>query len=106
MTPSLLLRRSCSDPPGMVLYYQWGDQAHGEHTMREKLHDVIHYVTGEILLEECWPVDVAIFLKRNPDLSLHHVDQNEPTQRMPDGGKVDDVWVNGGWDPNTVGLYV
>jgi len=74
--------------------------------MREKLHDVIHYVTGEILLEECWPVDVAIFLKRNPDLSLHHVDQNEPTQRMPDGGKVVVVWDIGGWDPNTVGLYV
>ena len=74
--------------------------------MRDKLHDVIHFQTGEILLEERWPVDVAIFLKRNPNLSINHVEQNEPTQRMPDGGKVDDVWVNGGWDPNTVGLYV
>ena len=28
--------------------------------MREKLHDIIHFETGEILEEERWPVDVAI----------------------------------------------
>jgi hypothetical protein len=74
--------------------------------MRDKLHDVIHFQTGEILLEERWPVDVAIFLKLNPHLSINHVEQNDPTPRAPSGGQVDDVWVNGGWDPNTVGLYV
>ena len=76
--------------------------------MREKLHDVIHFETAEILLEDSWPVDVAIFLKLNPGLTVHHVEQNNPTQRAPGGGKVDDVWVQGGWDPFAMptGLYV
>ena len=63
--------------------------------MREKLHDIIHFKTGEILGEDSWPVDVAIFLKRNPTLTLHHVEQNDPTQRAPYAGKVDDVYVDG-----------
>ena len=70
--------------------------------MRDKLHDVIHFQTGEILLEERWPVDVAIFLKRNPALALHHVEQNDPTPATPHGAQVDDVWVDGSLDYSTV----
>jgi len=74
--------------------------------MREKLHDVICCETAEILLEDSWPVDVAIFLKLNPGLTVHHVEQNDQIQRAPDGGNTDDVWVKGAWDSNIVGLYV
>jgi hypothetical protein len=68
--------------------------------MREKLHDVIHNDTGEILLEERWPVDVAIFLKRNPGLTVNRVRQHEPCENWP-SGHVDDVWVDGVIDYNT-----
>jgi hypothetical protein len=67
--------------------------------MRDKLHDVIHFGTGEVLLEDSWPVDVAIFLKRNSTLTISEVVQHDPTQRSPHGGRIDDVWVQGGWDP-------
>ena len=75
--------------------------------MREKLHDIIHFETGEILEEERWPVDVAIFLKRNPDFTLHHVEQDDGPWH-PDDTPVDIAWVAGGWDPSArpVGLYV
>ncbi len=75
--------------------------------MREKLHDIIHFETGEILMEERWPVDVAIFLKRNPDFTLHKVEQDDGPW-SPDDIPVDIAWVAGGWDPSArpVGLYV
>jgi hypothetical protein len=62
--------------------------------MRDKLHDVIHFETGEVLLEDSWPVDVAIFLKRNPTLTVSHVKQHDQTQRSA-GLLVDDVYVDG-----------
>ena len=71
--------------------------------MREKLHDVIHNDTGEILLEERWPVDVAIFLKRNPGLTVSRVQQHEARGRATGwpSGHVDDVWVDGVIDYRT-----
>ena len=71
--------------------------------MREKLHDVIHNDTGEVLLEERWPVDVAIFLKRNPGLTVNRVRQHEPGdwEASHDLERVDDVWVDGVIDYST-----
>ena len=68
--------------------------------MRDKLHDVIHNDTGEILLEDGWPVDVTIFLKRNPGLTVSRVQQHEPCRSWP-SGHVDDVWVDGVIDYST-----
>ena len=75
--------------------------------MRDKLHDVIHFETGEVLLEDSWPVDVAIYLKQNPDLTLNHVEQDEGPWR-PDDIRVDTVYVDGSWDPfaRNVARYV
>jgi hypothetical protein len=69
--------------------------------MREKLHDVIHFETGEILREEMLPADVAIFLRLSSELIFHHIEQNNPTQRTPDGGCVDDVYVTSIYDKMT-----
>jgi hypothetical protein len=78
--------------------------------MREKLHDIIHFETGEVLGEEMWPVDVAIYLKRNPNFTVHHVEQDDGPWH-PDDTPVDTAWVAGdlsSWDPSArpVGLYV
>ena len=67
--------------------------------MREKLHDIVHFETGEILREEMLPADVAIFLRLNPDLTLHHVEQNNSTRALD--GWNDDVYVTTIYDKMT-----
>ncbi|HIC23133.1 MAG TPA: hypothetical protein EYO84_06895 [Planctomycetes bacterium] len=60
--------------------------------MREKLHDIIHFVTGEVLHEEMFPVDVAIYLKRNAQLEFLYVEENFPRKGFD---RCDTVWVDG-----------
>jgi hypothetical protein len=61
----------------------------------EYQHDVVCHATGEVILEEAFVADIAIFMAKHSCLEIVCVGRYEPDPRAPYAPPVDTLYVKG-----------